>query len=112
MKQLMFLSLISLGIMFMSFPSTGSSFDSQNYVTAYNESDPAKDYLPSFPIVVYENILFGKGEIDDEAHEDKCSSKKEDAQPRAIILAVNVPADPMDVHALILHLMAVAVQDL
>ncbi len=63
MKTLGFLSLIILGMMLMSFTSTQSSADIQNSKATYDESDPIKDYLPSFPVVVYENILFGKDEL-------------------------------------------------
>ena len=76
MRKFMFLSLMLLGMMSMSFISTESSFDSQNCIVTYSESDPAKSYLPSFPIVVYENILFGKDNIEtfEVLFGDKCSS--------------------------------------
>jgi hypothetical protein len=79
MKTLGFLSLIILGMMLMSFTSTQSSADIQNSKATYDESDPIKDYLPSFPVVVYENILFGKDELGLEDVEvfggDKCTSQ-------------------------------------
>jgi hypothetical protein len=76
MKTLGFLSLIILGMMLMSFTSTQSSADIQNGVAIHDESDPVKDYLPSFPVVVYENILFGKDELEDvEVDGDACFSQ-------------------------------------